>query len=539
MNRFVQAIVSGMSGDPRAVALVQGKRRLTHGEALEEVHRAARGLAERGVRGGDAVVLLVGNTPEAVLYRVAAHLIGCCVAVLEPNAGGEVRAAVVRTLGPAALVVDPRYEEVAEDTLRHVEVPRVLTLGRAGLGEDLLPLVAGQSAAPVEPVAGECDRAMVMYTSGTGGEAKAACHTFSNLAEWLRMERSLRHPGPRRFLHHGSMNSVSAENILWNLAAGGTTVLMEGGGPEEVLAAVEQERITYLLAYPTMLARLTAACPAGGGLFPELRQIQYGSAPATTRLLREALAAFGPRLLGVYGSREAGFLTSLGCDEHSGELLGSVGTPLPGVRVAVRTPEDGAPVETGGTGEVWVRTPAAMTGYIGRAEGSSEGSADEGSDRGPDGSSPVFRDGWLRTGDLGRVDGTGRLHLMGRGDDVIIVGGYNVHAREVEEALAEHPDVTWTAVVGVPEAAGGEAVHAAVVASPGSPVDAEALRSWVRTRLSTFHTPASVRLVQRPLLTPRGKTDRRAVRALVRPSVPAVRDASAGGASAAVGTEGA
>ncbi|MET8861162.1 AMP-binding protein [Streptomyces sp. NPDC004579] len=517
MNRYVHAITCGMNSDPSAVALVHGERRLTHGEALQEVYRAARALAAQGLGYGDTVFFLVGNTPEAVLYPISAQLIGCCVVFLRPGVGGTVHAAAVRTLAPAALVVDPCLERVASGVLEQVEVPQVFTLGPAGLGRDLSLLAAGQSAAPVEPVAGEHDRGLILCTSGTTGMPKAACHTFANLAEFLRMERFLRHPGPRRFLHYGLMDSVSGQNTMWNLAAGGTTVLLDGADSQEVLAAVERERVTHLLAYPDTLARLTAACSGGGAVFRELRQIEYGSAPAATRLLREALEVFGPRLLGVYGSYEGGYLTSLGCDEHQEELLGSVGTPLPGVRVEVRE-RGGRRVEAGGAGEVWVRTPAAMTGYA----------------QNPEATAQVLREGWLRTGDRGRLDEAGRLHLMGRLDDVIFVGGRNVHAHEVEDALAEHPDVTWAAVVGVSDPVRGEAVHAAVVTVPDSQVDAEGLRMHVQAQLGTYHTPESVQLVPRALLTPRGKTDREALRALVTPSVLPVRKPAEG-----VPTEGA
>ncbi|MFI0960681.1 class I adenylate-forming enzyme family protein [Streptomyces sp. NPDC021080] len=500
-----------MSSDPSAVALVHGERRLTHGEALQEVHRAARALAGQGLGRGDTVLFLLGNTPEAVLYPISAQLIGCCVLFLRPTIGDEVNAAAVRTLAPAVLVVDPCNEETARGVLEHVEVPRVLTLGPAGLGQDLLPLVARQSAAPVEPVADEHDRALILRTSGTTGMPKAAGHTFANIAEFLRMESCLRHPGPRRFLHYGLMDSVSGQNTMWNLAAGGTTVLLDGADSEEVLAAVERERITHLLAHPGTLARLTAACSGGGAVFRELRQIEYGSAPAAARLLREALEVFGPRLLGVYGSYEGGYLTSLGCDEHQEELLGSVGTPLPGIRVEVREP-GGRRVEAGSAGEVWVHTPAAMTGYV----------------QNPEATARVLRDGWLHTGDRGRLDEAGRLHLMGRVDDVIFVDGHNVHAHEVERTLAEHPDVTWAAVLGVSDAVRGEAVHAAVVTAPGSQVDAEGLRMHVQARLGVHHAPAGVQLVPRALLTPRGKTDREALRALVTPSALPVREPAEG-----------
>ncbi|MEU3330086.1 class I adenylate-forming enzyme family protein [Streptomyces albus] len=497
MNRFLNSIVHGMRRDPRAVALVHGRQRIRHGEALSAVHRSARALGAQGLRRGDIVVLLTTSTPEAVLNRVAAQLIGCCVVTLQPSVGAEVNAAILRALSPAALVHDPALQEAARKVLELVDVPRSFCLGPGDHGTDLTALAAARSDAPLAPAAGESDTALIMHTSGTTGSPKAACHSYATMAEFQRMDRLVRHEGPRRFLHHGSLDSVSGENVVWTLATGGTTVLLDEAGPEEILETAARERVSYLLAYPTMLARLTTACARAGEPLPHLRQIEYTGAPASAGLVRAAVEVFGPRLLGAYGQREAGFLAALSGPEHRREeLLGSVGRPLDGVRVELRSPT-GGPVAAGGTGAVWVRTPAVMTGYYAR----------------PDLTDEVLRDGWLRTGDLGRFDHGGRLFLLGRADDAVIVDGYNVYVREVEEALEEHPGVGQAAAFGVPDPDRGEAVRASVSLVPDSRVAPEELCSWVRDRLGPFHAPAAVRIVAQLPLTARGKIDRRALRA--------------------------
>ncbi|MFE6919481.1 class I adenylate-forming enzyme family protein [Nocardia sp. NPDC057663] len=494
MSRYLRAIVEGLRTDPRREALVHHDRRISHGEVLEAIYRTARALAGVGLRRGDAVACLTTSEPEAVITKLAAQLLGCCHVQLWPKMAPPVQAAALADAAPKALVFSPTLQTTTLATLALTDVPVLLSLGPADAGRDLLALAARASAAPVGPRGGaESDPAQIMYTSGTTGTAKAAVHTFANASEFLRMERWLHGPEPRRFLLHGPLESVAGENVSWTLAAGGTAVLLDNPDPAEVLETVAREEITYLLCYPNLLAELVTHTP---GRLPALRQIEYGSAPASARTVRDALAAFGPRLLHVYGQRECGFLTTLGTAEHTPELLRSAGRPFPGVTIEIRD-ADGCPLPTGETGEVWARSPAVMTGYCNRPEATAD----------------VLRDGWLRTGDLGRLDPAGHLYLADRAHDMIIVDGYNVYPSDVEEALTNHPAITHAAAVGLPHDGTGETVHIAVVTDPDTTVTLQELRALIRRTLGPYYEPTSITFLPELPLTTKGHPDRRALRA--------------------------
>ncbi|MFI1076251.1 class I adenylate-forming enzyme family protein [Streptomyces puniciscabiei] len=503
MSGYLTGVLAGIRTAPGRDALVHRDRRLSHGEVLDLTLRTAHALGALGLGPGDTVACLTGSSPEAVVTRLAVQLLGSCHVQLQPFVAPAVQAAVLRTIRPRALVFSPELRGPAGDTLALADPALVLCLGPADApARDLLTLAAASPAAPLDPAAVPEDAAaQIMHTSGTTGTPKAAVHSFANAAEWMRMERVLHGPGPRRFLLHGSLDSVAGENVLWTLAAGGTAVLLDDSAPGHLLETAVREEITYFLCYPSVLAALAAECSDHPPRLPALRQIEYGSAPASARTVHDALAVFGPRLLHVYGQRECGFLTALGTAEHTPELLRSAGQPFPGVTLEVRDTE-GNPLPTGRIGEVWARTPAVMTGYLGQPEATAE----------------VLRDGWLRTGDLGRLDQQGRLFLADRADDMIIVDGYNVYTSEVEEALLDHPAVTRVAALGLPDDRTGERVHAAVVAA-GS-VDPCELRSLVRRALGPFHEPQSIALLPELPVTAKGQPDRRALRAAALADLP-------------------
>jgi long-chain acyl-CoA synthetase len=287
---------------------------------------------------------------------------------------------------------------------------------------------------------------------------------------------------------------------LWN---GATTILVSEFVPEAVLDIVEHRRVTNAVFVPTILQMLTAVPGAAERDYPALRSIAYGASPITTPVLKATLRTFRCSLLGLYGLTETtGGVVQLDAADHDPggpreHLLRSAGRPYPWVDLRIVDPVSGAPLRPGEMGEVWLRAPNVTPGYFNRPVETA---------------AALTPDGWLRTGDGGYVDEDGYLFLTDRIKDMIVSGGENVYPVEVEEALAQHPDVVDVAVIGVPHERWGEAVKALVVRRAGSTSTAGELIAFARLRLAGYKLPRSIDFVAEFPRTPSGKVLKRDLR---------------------------
>jgi long-chain acyl-CoA synthetase len=287
---------------------------------------------------------------------------------------------------------------------------------------------------------------------------------------------------------------------LWHGAA---TVLVSEFDPVVVLDMLERLRVTNPIFVPTMLQMLTAVPGAAEHDFSALRSITYGASPITTTALRAAVRAFRCELIGLYGLTEStGGVVHLDGPDHDLDgprqhLLRSAGRPYPWVELRIVDPATGRDRPPRVVGEVWLRAPNVMAGYF---------------DRPQETAATLTPDGWLRTGDGGYVDEEGYLFLTDRVKDMIVSGGENVYPVEVEEVLAQHPDVSDVAVIGVPDQRWGEAVKALVIARDGGTPTAAELIAFARERLAGYKLPRSIELVDELPRTPTGKVLKRELR---------------------------
>jgi long-chain acyl-CoA synthetase len=287
---------------------------------------------------------------------------------------------------------------------------------------------------------------------------------------------------------------------LWHGAA---TILVSEFDPPCVLETLERRRVTNPIFVPTMLQMLTAVPGAAERDFSALRSITYGASPITTTALRAALRTFRCDLIGLYGLTEStGGVVHLDGPDHDPDgprqhLLRSAGRPYPWVELRIVDPATGRDRPPRAVGEVWLRAPNVMAGYFNRPEETK---------------AALTPDGWLRTGDGGYVDDEGYLFLTDRVKDMIVSGGENVYPVEVEEVLAQHPDVSDVAVIGVPDTRWGEAVTALVIARDGRTPAAEELIAFARERLAGYKLPRSIELVDELPRTPTGKVLKRELR---------------------------
>ncbi|MFF9090559.1 class I adenylate-forming enzyme family protein [Streptomyces sp. NPDC014991] len=479
---------------PHRTALVDERRSLTWAEFHDRTVELARGLAELGIEHGDRVAVLSKDRVEVLesyfaLARLGALFVPLNHSLAEPEVVGIIeRVGAVAVLGESELLDrHPRLPESVRVRMA-LDKPAFAALGTLA-GERELPRVAD-----TDPIA-------VLHTSATTGQAKGVTvdsGSFRAIAlGWLVMARPdddivMVNCCP---LYHGSM-VVS----LTYMAAGATVVLMPGFTPQRALTAVERHRATHMWMVPQMLRFMLQAKASRRTDFSSLREILYGAAPMPLDVYAEAVERLGCGFRQVYGMTEVGgpFVT-LGPDEHPdpGDVTARIpcGRVVPGMS-ARAVDQDGREVPSGQIGEIVVRGPGVMQGYWNDPQATRE----------------ITLDGWTKTGDLGFVDGEGRISLVDRTKDLIIRAGQNVYPSEVERALMTHPAVRDAAVVGMPDEDYGEVPLAYVAPEPGTDVSAAELLGHLARLLAPYKRPRRVEFIEQVPRNPAGKIVKKLLR---------------------------
>jgi O-succinylbenzoic acid--CoA ligase len=477
--------------DPAGEAVVAGDLRLDWAGLAARVARLAGGLAALGLRPGDRVAVVMEPSVRLVELVHAAQYAGLGLVLLHPRLAGAEIAALVRHAEPALVVHDdahaalvsadrPRGDSAPASRAIAVPAPRVM----AAPALDELPPVA------VPPVAVEAAAVQtILYTSGTTGRPKGVVSTHAN--HHASAVASRRHLGARpgdRWLSVLPLCHVGGLSIVMRSVLDGTPLVLHARfDPAAVWRTLAAERITLLSLVPTMLHRLLDAAP-GDSVAPALRCVLVGGAALAPALAARARAA-GLPVAPTYGLTEAASQVATappGADDAAG-----VGRPLSGTRVRIADPD------AEGRGEILVAGPTVMAGYF----------------RDPAATAAALRDGWLHTGDVGRLDAAGRLTVLDRRTDLVVTGGENVHPAEVEGVLLAHPAIAEAAVYGVADPEWGKRVQAAVVLRPGADFDEAALRAWCRARLAGFKVPRAIAAVAELPRTASGKLRRHALAA--------------------------
>ncbi|WP_037577811.1 class I adenylate-forming enzyme family protein [Phaeacidiphilus oryzae] len=495
---------------PHAPALVCGRHAWDFGELRERVEALARGIAARTAP-GDRVAVLAHNRAEYVLAYYAVPRAGRVLVPLNPRLHPAEWAEQLARAGARLLLAEGGLAERLPPAESRHSVPRVLFDGPDW--DTLLSAPPPPGGFPPD----DPDRpAWLLFTSGSTGRPKGVRLTHRSLLAAVRSTRYGR-PVDRDavFLTPFPLCHVAGYQVLMHHQAGRPAVVMRRFEPDGLLDLADRHRVTSLSLAPTMidalLDHLAAAPPERtAALRATVRTIGYGSSPISPRLLRRCVETLDCDLNQGYGSTElSGNAVFLGPAEHRaaaadpgaaagegrGGLLGAAGRPAPGVELRIVDPWD----EAGLTD----RPPGAVGELAVRAEQLCDGYWDD-----PSATAAAFRSGWFRTGDLARIDEAGYLHLTDRKKDVIVTGGENVSAREVEAVLLEHPAVDRAAVVGVPDPRWGERVCAVLVPvpAPGVPSpDPDELTALCRGRLAGFKVPRRVVLADALPLTGTGK----------------------------------
>ncbi|MFD8322558.1 AMP-binding protein [Kitasatospora purpeofusca] len=517
-RNYVEIVLDGLADGPDDVVLVSGERRIGAGEFRSLVYRLARALRERGVGPGRTVTLLCGNLPETIAVRYAVNLLGAHYNHLYNRLGVDVQAAMMADVDTFALVVDPRLAGRAAELVRIVPpIEHVLRLGggvdaepdadvdadadpgwASASGEDLLALAAKQSGEPLASGASPQDLCFIRHSGGTTGHPKGVRSTFGRMQAGIDGIRELFSGTGRRDLVCTPLSHAAGFIADSTLSAGGTVVLHYTFDPAEILATVARERITNTMLLPPLLYQILDHPDAEHADLSSLRGITYGGTPSSPSRIAEAVRRLGPVLQQGYGQFEAGAVSFLTAAEHDPDrldILRTSGRPVPGVEVEIRD-EAGRVLPVGEVGEICARSGQVMEGYW----------------KNPELTAQVLRDGWVLTGDLGRLDERGYLTVVDRIKDMIAVVGGHVYTTELEDFLNTHPAVLQNAVYGVKGDGGHERVHTTVVTAAGTAVTADELRTWVREGRGEMYEPDHVHFTDALPLTDAGKPDKKLLR---------------------------
>ncbi|WP_462187598.1 MULTISPECIES: class I adenylate-forming enzyme family protein [unclassified Frankia] len=477
-----------------------------YGEIVAAANQLTHRLRAAGVGPGVSVALMMSNRPEYIVADQAILRCGAVkVALNDMLSASEIdyilrdsEARVVLAdagMLPAALHPAPPLLETVIAVADPDDCPGGVVAWRDAL--------AGQPTTVPEVAPAPTDPGLIVYTGGTTGLPKGVMHTQRNLALNL-------------FSHVMEMGLLDDEVLLVmsplphsagfllqaGMLKGARHFLETRFDPELVLERITADRVTFTFMVPTMIYRVLDRAAGRALDLSSLRTILYGAAPITRERLEQGLEVLGPVFMQLYGQSEApNFITRLRREDHrldpDGEhRLASCGQPV--VMAAVKVVDEaGRELPRGQVGEIVAATPYTMVGYRGR----------------PEQTAKALRDGWLHTGDIGRMDAEGYVYLLDRKNDMIITGGMNVYSTEVENAAAACPGVGQVAVVGVPHPDWGEAVVAFVVPDDTGAFDEAKLLAHCRVELARYKQPKAVRVVEALPTTVYGKLDKKALRA--------------------------
>jgi acyl-CoA synthetase (AMP-forming)/AMP-acid ligase II len=503
--RFPQTLADMLRNNawkyPDETAFIWEDRRQTHAQFLERANRLANALWRLGLKRQDRVGILSQNCLEFQEVYGACEMSGFICATVNWRLAIPEMVFIINDSAPKVLIFEQAYAETVaamKSSLKTVE-HFICIGGPVDFALDY-ETVLGSGDAEGTPFSPKPDDiAFLIYTSGTTGRPKGVMLTQAGevaAAEILGSDQ--RNSPADRLLIMMPLFHIGAKIIqLAQHWRAGAVMVQKGFDAKAVLDAIERERITVTHMAPTMIQSLLDSPHIGSTDTSSLRMIVYAAAPMPITVLKRGLDVFGPVFQHQFGQTE-GIGTTLLAHQHrpngtdrDREILTSVGQPSP--RIGVRIVDDeGNDLPQGDIGEILLTSPAVMKGYWNNTVATLE----------------TLRDGWIHTGDVGRLDEEGYLYLVDRKKDMIISGGENIYSREVEEAVVTHEDVSEVAVIGVPDEKWGETVMAIVVLKPGRATSADSIIEHCRTMIASYKKPRHVVFVDEIVKLPSGKVDK-------------------------------
>jgi acyl-CoA synthetase (AMP-forming)/AMP-acid ligase II len=466
-------------------ALVTRDVRLTFAQAWDRGVRVANGLRALGVGPGDRVAAVEDNTLAAADLFLGAAIAGAVRVPLYPRNSRRSHEVMLRQTGTRVVIAEAAHADGVKGLEREVDALEHVVVRDEGYEAWL----ASQSDVDPMVEVGPDDWYIVRHSSGTTGRPKGVGYTQH---DWLVNCRNWYYRLPtldwNSVVGHAAPISHAAGYLFLPAWLAGAANLLYGPfDVPTVLELTERHRVTHTFAAPSMLAGLAADPSAAGRDWSALRCILVGGAPITDATILAGRRVFGDVVHQVFGQTEATPLTIMTPAEWFADVPGSTpmrsaGRVLPFCRLEIRG-DDGAVLGPDGVGEIWTRVEAQMRGYWGDPERTAE----------------RLVDGWVRTGDIGRLDANGYLYVLDRVDDMIVSGGFNIWPAELETVIADLPGVEEVAVFGIPHERWGESPMAVCRVAPDAGVTEDAVVGIVTDRLGSYQKPTAVLLTTDPL----------------------------------------
>jgi long-chain acyl-CoA synthetase len=461
---YVHSLGRALRFYPGRTALARDGWLLTFRELQTRVEGIAGTLTSRGFGVGDRLALLLPNGPDYIELIYACSLLGVIAVPLNTRLSSNEIGRVLEDARPHGIV---RHSSLS--------VPEVQLSWEHVIDKEPLPI----SSELVPEVFYDPEAVLgLIYTSGTTGQPKGVMVTHGNvLADIHNFNYWMRYTEGGTYLHAAPIFHIADFPSMFAAPAfGASQITIPKFSAQTFCETVERERVTHSVLVPTMINLLTQFPDGGKHDLSSLQVLAYGGSPMAPELVhrtRELLP--NVKLIQVYGLSETGFLTGLQDQEHTEDKLMSCGRPCPGVDLQVAD-TSGKRVEPGSDGELIVRGANVMRGYWNN----------------PEETAKAFRDGFFRTGDIGRQDTAGYSYILDRLKDMIVTGGENVYSGEVEAVIYMNPAVREAAVFGVPDPQWGELVMACVVLKPGATLTADELIAFCRRSLASYKLPRRV-----------------------------------------------
>jgi long-chain acyl-CoA synthetase len=455
-------------------------------------NKFAHALLEKGLTKGDRVCIFMQNSPEFIVSHFGIIKAGCITVPLNVMYRKRELVHMVNDSGATVMVTSEGNLPYVLEVRNDLKSLREIIVTSSNVPEGCLSfyrLLENGVDKPTDVRNADDDVAVICYTSGTTGSAKGAMITHSNFISnistlsqlWELTDRDKLMMALPMFHVHGL--GIAVHGMVY---CGYTMVLLERFDAKKVMEGIDKYKCTVFMGVPTMYIKLLELDDCKYDL-SSMRLWTVGSAPMPVDAMEKFKERYGFELLERYGMTETAVV--IASNPLKGKRKpGSVGLPIPGVEVKIVDDEDN-PLPVNEVGEIVVRGPNIMKGYWNRPQETEE----------------AFRNGWFHTGDLGKIDEEGYLHIVGRKKEMIISGGFKVFPREVEEVLHTHPKVKEVAVVGIPDPVRGESVKAYIVLKDGTTATEKELDEYCRSNLAAFKVPRIYEFVSSIPRTPSGK----------------------------------
>ncbi len=514
-NHLASFLADSAQATPDHIALIYEHERITYADLHARVSRLAQGLHALGLAAGDHVALMLPNVPDFTVAYYACHYAGCPVVPLNTMLTADEVAYHLRDSDAVALIAWDSFSKAVVDAVRRVPscehlvmalpashrleptialelAPQTIVSVMSGLidANDPLPRMAERRGD---------DTAVILYTSGTTGQAKGAELSHDNLVENARYCARDLVPlpqGERVALATLPLFHSFGQTVVQNrfLMEGGTLVLLPRFAPLEAMRLISEHRVSFFAGVPTMYFAMLHAEASQPYDLSALRLCVSGGAAMPVEVMNAFDARFGVTVLEGYGLSETSPVAAFNVLDRP-RKAGSIGLPIAAVEFRLLG-DDGREVERGQPGELCIRGPNVMKGYYKRPEANAE----------------AIVDGWFHTGDIATIDDDGYYFIVDRKKDMIIRGGFNVYPREVEEVLYAHSAVREAAVISMPHPSHGEEVCAAIALKAGQNVTAQEIIRHCRSHLAPYKCPRLVHFLPELPKGPTGKILKRALR---------------------------